>query len=207
MFVAQPDLYTQTSPAVRACQPDDVIGPEAGTWRQALVEYNRQYRLDGANPFSLLPAGCLYKHKVYQSLVGAYGSPNVYILSAGWGLIRSDYLLPDYNITFSKQGKVPEHAQRERNQDKFWHGVNHLLDAGLQPEEPIHFFGGKSYLPLYYQLANPLVGRKVIHYMGKMRDADRRIGYEYEVHTGRENMNWQYGAADLFIQTHPREAA
>ena len=34
-------------------------------------------------------------------LVEIFGIDNVYILSAGWGLIRASFLTPNYDITFS----------------------------------------------------------------------------------------------------------
>jgi hypothetical protein len=53
------------------------------------------------NPLGLYPAYRLYENRVYGRLVEAFGVENIYILSAGWGLIRADFLTPYYDITFS----------------------------------------------------------------------------------------------------------
>ena len=53
------------------------------------------------SPFGLLPAYQLYENSTYNRLVDRFGLSNVYILSAGWGLIPADFLTPHYDITFS----------------------------------------------------------------------------------------------------------
>ena len=50
-----------------------------------LIRYNRQ----GLNPDGLFRGAELYKPPVYRALVERSGWQNVFILSAGWGLIRS----------------------------------------------------------------------------------------------------------------------
>ena len=92
----------------------------------------------------------LYKPKIYGDLVGAFGWANVFVLSAGWGLIRSDFLTPDYDITFSSQGKP--WSKRSKRLTRPLQDFNHLKDARLSPDESIHFFGGMDYLELYYEL-------------------------------------------------------
>ncbi len=118
-FVARPDLYTDGLAAFRPCRPDNPAGPEAGTWRDVLARYNERYAREGANPDRLLPAGDLYSPRVYRGLTDAFGPANVFILSAGWGLVRADFLLPDYDITFSNQPNVPRYARRGRREDRF----------------------------------------------------------------------------------------
>ena len=88
-FVAYPQLAPQNSGRVYA-RPDDRL--EDGTsWRQLLQRYNED---PGGNPLHLYPAYQLYQNKTYSLLVDRFGSNTVYILSAGWGLVRADYLLP-----------------------------------------------------------------------------------------------------------------
>lgn len=203
-FVARPNLYTDEPAAFRPCRPDDTADPEAGTWRDVLARYNERYAREGANSDRLLPAGDLYSPRVYRGLVDAFGSANVYILSAGWGLVRADFLLPDYDITFSNQKKVSKYARRGQRDNAPWRDFNQLRDAGLTPDETVHFFGGRDYLPLYYRLADALPGRKVIHHK---TDTPRRAGYEYEAYTGPANTNWHYPAAEAFIRSHAGEAA
>src|SRR5215469_5970010 len=78
------------------------------TWREFLTLYNA----DGTNPQGLLPAYRLYKNDVYERLVDTCGAENVYILSAGWGLIGARFLTPYYNITFSQNAR-PEYRRRK----------------------------------------------------------------------------------------------
>jgi hypothetical protein len=115
----------------------------AGTsWRETLLEYNRTAK---KNPLGLYPAYRLYQNKIYERLVARFSLQNVYILSAGWGLIGADFLTPYYDITFSQSA---ERFKRRRNADRY-------LDCSMLPDrldEAIVFFGGKDYLPLLLSL-------------------------------------------------------
>ena len=73
-------------------RPDD-LSDGHHTWRERLLEYNKEAN---SNSLGLLPAYRLYARKVYEDLVGKFGTNQVFILSAGWGLIASDFLTPDY---------------------------------------------------------------------------------------------------------------
>jgi hypothetical protein len=64
----------------------------------------------------LLPAWQLYDRPVYRELVHALGAENVFILSAGWGLLSADFLTPNYDITFSKTAK---RYKRRRVRDRY----------------------------------------------------------------------------------------
>jgi hypothetical protein len=96
-FVARPDLAPAEADRIYA-RPDD-ISDLGLSWREQLREYNENPR---SNPLRLLPAYQLYENKTYGLLVDRFGSESVYILSAGWGLIRSIFLTPYYDITFSQ---------------------------------------------------------------------------------------------------------
>ena len=89
-FVAQPDL-AQPSKIYTYSRPDDVADV-GGTWRELLSDYNKRNR--DANQLGLLKAWQLYRHKTYGQLVRQLGEENVYILSAGWGLLPANYLTP-----------------------------------------------------------------------------------------------------------------
>jgi hypothetical protein len=65
------------------------------------MDYNNN---PGGNPLGLVPAYRLYDNAVYQRLVDRLGIANVYILSAGWILLRADFLTP----------VLGHHDQRER---------------------------------------------------------------------------------------------
>lgn len=96
VFVAHPEIAPAENAHVYA-RPDDA-SENGRSWRNLLLEYNSR---PGNNPLGLLPAYQLYTNGTYGRLVERLGANNVYILSAGWGLIRSDFLTPYYDITFS----------------------------------------------------------------------------------------------------------
>ena len=75
-------------------------------------------------------------------------------------MIRSDFLTPDYDITFSNQG---DPWSRRRSRDRF-QDFNHLRDSDISSDETVYFFGGKDYLSLYYFLTQSVSVRKVIYH-------------------------------------------
>jgi len=116
----------------------------------------------------------------------------VFILSAGWGLVSSNYLLPDYNITFSTQGTALCH--RRKPSDRFL-DFNHLAVARLRPEEKLYFLGGKNYLPLFLVLTKSLNVRKIVFH--RQASAPHHDGYDF-IEYPRGRTNWHYlCAADL----------
>ena len=107
MFVAKPDAAPPSESQVYA-RPDDV-SDTGKSWRTVLQEYNA---VPGDNPLGLLPAWQLYKNSTYNILADHCGPDRLYILSAGWGLIRADFLTPNYDITFSKARNVEPFKRR-----------------------------------------------------------------------------------------------
>ena len=184
LFVAHPESYTLQD---KCCRPDDIREDTDCTWRDYLESYNQK----GSNPNKIYSAGDLYKPQIYKALVQKFGAENVFILSAGWGLVRSDYLLPYYDITFSNQGE-PYSQRRPRDRFK---DFNQLSDSGIHPDETIYFFGGQSYLPLYRSLTQNIPARKVIYH--SQGSAYHLQGYEC-IHYGSYT-NWHYICAQDFI--------
>jgi hypothetical protein len=88
-FVAQPAL-APSDPARVYKRPDDFSDDGITRWRQVLLNYNK----NGRNTLSLYPAYELYRNPVYRRLASRL--PNLYILSAGWGLIKATFLTPYY---------------------------------------------------------------------------------------------------------------
>ena len=118
--------------------------------------------------------------------------------------MRSDFLLPDYNITFSTQSYVPIWAGRGRRPNATWQDFNYLRVAGPSPDEFVHFFGGVDYRRVFYRLADCIPARKVIHYRGVA--PPHRQGYEPpQLYLGEETRNWHYLATEAFIRTHSAE--
>jgi hypothetical protein len=107
VFVADPDAAPIDASYFYA-RPDDPS--ETGlSWREALLKYNEGA---GTNALGLYPAWQLYENRTYGRLVDRFGLNKVYILSAGWGLIRADFLTPYYDITFS--ASADDHKRRRR---------------------------------------------------------------------------------------------
>ena len=159
LFVADPDKAPDGKGVVYK-RPDDPAD-SGRSYREELVEYNREYnRRPRDNPFGLLPAGKLYRNPVYAKLVNKFSTRNVFILSAGWGLIASDFLTPYYDITFSNSAKGNDAYKRRRKNDCF-------MDLRMLPADrtgQIVFLGGKDYIPLFCRLTEDAKSERVVFY-------------------------------------------
>ena len=191
-FVAQPDIAPRR-PGVAYERPDGDSGCGV-TWRRWLVEYNQKHVGRANNPDGLLPAWQLYKPPIYGQLVNKYGQENIFILSAGWGLIRSDFLTPAYDITFSNQ--ADEYKKRMYEKDKF-SDYNALRQPEVEIKGPIVFLGGKSYVDLFCKLTEALGCRKVVFYKGYRPSVPP--GYEPKAYSTKTNTNWHYLCAQDLI--------
>jgi hypothetical protein len=170
-------------------RPDDDTG-EGKSWREMLLEYNRE---SYGNPLRLLPAYRLYENPVYERLVDKFGIENVYILSAGWGLIRSDFLTPDYDITFSASARGDDAYKRRRKGDPY----NDFCMLREETEDEVIFFGGKDYVPLFCALTKGVKGqRKVFHSSGQAPEAPGCIPVKFETST---RTNWHYECARAYL--------
>ena len=189
-FVARP-AEAPRDPAFEYANPDGLDG--AGKpWRGILLAYNEAHRdASKSNPWQLLPAWKLYRHPVYSRLASKYGLQNLYILSAGWGLIRADFLTPNYDITFSSSA---EKYVRRRAGDRFsdW---NELPD---DTTSPIVFFGGRDYVRLFSALTKEVSGERHIFYNSLTPpDAPKCHLQRYETRT---RTNWHYECAQAFME-------
>ncbi len=201
LFVANPGVCPSVPWGLRYARPDDSCGANGTTWRDVLTRYNEQPE----NPCDICRAADLYRpnehefRKLYCELADTFGWDHVFILSAGWGLIRATFRTPDYNITFSTQAKKDKAWAWRNTKDSssVWLDFNHLQEAQISQDEPIHFFGGKDYCPLFYSLVASLPGKKIVHYKGNVA---RRHGFEYAEYMGSEkNRTWHYRAAKEFL--------
>jgi hypothetical protein len=184
IFVAQPKDAPVTADVLHA-RPDDASG-FGGTWREALVKYNDE---PGDNLFRLLAAWQLYDNRSYGHLAESLGVRNLFILSAGWGLIRSDFLTPYYDITFST---AAEPYKRRRLGDPY-------RDFCMLPatREEIVFFGGKDYLPLFCSLTDEQIGRRTVFY-NSSRIPDAPGCRLRRFHTSTRT-NWHYECVNAFL--------
>jgi hypothetical protein len=167
------------------------------TWRRLLLEYNQNPE---GNPLGLYPACRLYNNGIYWRLVERLGIEKVFILSAGWGLIRADFLTPSYDITFSKNPSVPAYKRRAKS-DRY-------EDFRMLPEgqvDDLVFFGGKDYIPSFCALTSAFKGRRTVFYRvgpGRPSSAGPLIGpgcafLPFETPT---RTNWHYVCANAFLE-------
>lgn len=185
-FVAHPELAPPDNTRVYA-RPDD-LAEDGVSWRQKLSDYNKS---PDTNPLHLLPAYQLYEHPIYRRLADKCGVENFYILSAGWGLIRADFLTPPYDITFSQMGAP---LSRRSKYDDF----NDYAMLSNPAGENILFFGGRSYVPYFDRLTESVSGEKIVYYnSANMPQLPHCILRRYETTT---KTNWHYECADAFLR-------
>lgn len=186
-FVANPQLAPLSATHAFA-HPDDVAS-DGETWRQRLLRYNLEAP---DNPQGLLPASKLYSNPAYESLVRKFGPEQIFILSAGWGLIPSTFLTPDYDITFSGAPNVAPHCRRKK-------GDAYADSCLLQDDgEPISFLGGKDYLPLFCKLTAPLRATKKVFFNSSVAPT-LGSGFTTERFPTSRRTNWHYGCADDIV--------
>ncbi|MDB5575301.1 MAG: hypothetical protein JWR80_477 [Bradyrhizobium sp.] len=197
MFVAEPAIAPPEPDCVFA-HPDDVsdYGP---TWRQVLVSYNAN---PGNNPLGLKPAFELYKNPAYRALVKELGASKVFILSAGWGLIGASFLTPNYDITFNAATKR-KHPWKFRKRDSHFEDLCQLPSDTV---EPVVFFGGKDYVPLFCRLTGGIASNRTIFYRtsklpeqaSKPPDAP---GCALEAFPTNTSTNWHYERVKAFLKS------
>lgn len=183
-FVAHP----REAPAaqdVLFAHPDEV-SPDGWPWRETLLKYNIN---QSDNPLRLLPAWQLYKNPTYERLVRRFGVQSVYILSAGWGMIRSDFLTPYYDITFSA---TADSYKRRRPKDRY---CDFRMLAGTA--EDIVFFGSPEYVPLFCELTADVRGKRIVFY--RARRPPDAPGCSLRRFETRTRTNWRYECANAFL--------
>ena len=184
MFVAAPSLAPQGDGVVYA-HPDDV-SDTGKTWRKVLRDYNASPEND---QFGLLPAWRLYCPRTYQRLKNRFGLDRLFILSAGWGLIRADFLTPNYDITFSNAAE----KFKRRTPSMTFHDFHHLRPN--DSAAPIVFFGGRNYLNLFCRLTKEAKNPRILNYAGKTKpDAPGCILRKFR----KSYTNWHYTCAEEF---------
>ena len=185
-FVADPSLAPAV-PSTRAVHPDD-IAHDGQSWRDFVLVYNARYRETGDNPFGLHAAGQLYTNAAYDSICKS--TDPTYILSACWGLVPTDFLLPNYDVTFSRSQGAPDHALRQS--DAGWLDFNMLpRDAG----DELVFVGGRSYLSAFERLSRNYAGKRTAYHA--LTNAPDIPGVEMRKFYTDTRTNWHYALAHL----------
>ena len=188
LFVDDP-VEAPASRSLRYARPDDVASA-GDTYREQLERYNRDNRTD--NPWGLLPAWRLYKPREYSTLVDALGVDNVFILSAGWGLVPAEYLLPNYDITFSRSVRGRDAYKRRGLSDKRYRDFSMLPQNAAKH---VFFFGSKDYLALFCNLTANVRQRTVF-----VRSKDLPHGIDCRIvryETDRRT-TWYYECVNAF---------
>ena len=194
MFVADPKKAPTDNEIVYK-RPDDRAGSGL-SYREELVKYN--HRRPGDNPLGLLSAGELYSNPVYAELVNTFCAQNVFILSAGWGLIPADFLTPDYDITFSSSAKGKDAYKRRRRNDAF-------MDLSMLPAdrtEPIVFLGGRDYVPLFCCLTESAKAERIVFYRygGSSDNPPAASGCRLLRFETTTRTNWHYECAKALMR-------
>jgi hypothetical protein len=185
-FVAHPKI-APVGPAKIYARPDD-MSDRGISWREQLRKYNEN---QSTNPLGLLPAYQLYENNTYGSLVNRFGIENVYILSAGWGLIPSDFLTPYYDITFSPSADSYKRRRRGERYDDF-----RMLPDSTQGR--IIFIGGKDYLPLFSGLTGQVKGERIVFFNSIATPRFNNCAFKrFETAT---RTNWHYECAEALIE-------
>ena len=186
MFVANPDDAPTEETYVYA-RPDD-ISETGKSWRTVLCDYNTN---PGNNPLGLLQAWQLYENPTYKILADHSGLGQLYILSAGWGLISAEFLTPKYDITFSMV-KKEETFKRRKHRAKY----NDFCMLPSDTTESIVFFGGRDYIALFCELTAEITSHRHILYAGSKLDVTgcrlQRFGDTYT--------NWHYECAKAYAE-------
>ena len=180
VFVADPASAPPREDCLYA-RPDDAADDGGGTWRDQVRSYDVERGL--INPFGLRPAYQIYTPAVYRDLVAALGVDRVYVLSAGWGLIRADFLTPNYDITFSHAGA--RHTRR-RLTDRY---LDFRQMSAATPG-PVMFLGGQSYVATFAALTADLTVERIILHAGEWMAPPpgcRAVKYKTTART-----NWHY---------------
>jgi hypothetical protein len=107
--------------------------------------------------FTFIPSYQLYENKAYGRLMDRFGLRNVYVLSAGWGLIRADFLTP----FFSPRADPYRRRRKTDRYDDF-----RMLPRNTKRD--IVFFGGKDYLPLFCLLTYTIRSKKIVFFNSKI---------------------------------------
>lgn len=193
LFVADPK-QAPSEPGLCHARPDS-RSSFCVTWRKLVVGYNENRR---NNPLGLLPAWSLYPDQIYAQLVEQLGVHKVYILSAGWGLVKASFLIPNYDISLSPDA---EPFRRRQSNDSY-------ADFCMLPansDEDLYFFGGAEYAPLFCQLTAAHPGRRIVFYHGA--NAPAAPGCTLRRFESGSETRWHQECATAFLADRPKPCA
>lgn len=205
-FVADPQ-NCEKDPNFVYARPDDPSDQDNKTWREVLCEYNTTHQGE-KNPLNLKPAYQLYTpiqphQEIYTEIKNKIGSKQFYIFSAGWGLVRSDFLLPKYDITFSPSVKSNLPWIYRSADDNGFHDFCHIKP---NYNERIYFFGSCAYVKPLTSILEHNPSLKEIYYHTKKRKEKfkslkkkENFSFHNIVNKFNNQHTWYYEAAQIFI--------
>ena len=175
----------------RLCfHPDNLIPNKNITWRELVAQ--QEVRDD------LLPSYKLYKTEIYNRLFQHYGD-DLFIFSAGWGIVKATYKLPKYNVTFSKNNNAPIYSIR--NSNDIFKDFNQL--EGIDDKEKIIFFAGKDYVIPFCKLTKHLPNEKIIIFKNndvlKNNPFVNKDNFQFINFKTKTRTNWHYEFANNII--------
>jgi hypothetical protein len=175
-------------------KPDDRIPGTTKTWRDLVLEQNEP---------DLVPAYKLYSHVIYRDLYHVFGN-RFYILSAGWGIIRADFKIPAYDITYSPN--APNYAIR--TDDIGWNDINHLQeDSGkFDSNTEIILFASSYYAPHFCYMAQSIPYNKIVLKYTSNKSENGRVrqvqNCSWTNYYTTQKTNWYYEAAQRFTENY-----
>ncbi len=159
-----------------------------------------EYILGHQNLISFM-AFQLYNKPYYRLMRAVFGD-RFFIQSAGFGIVRSDLKLPNYNITF--KGNNTNQRDFIANEGNGYFDLNQILDSGITNEDLV-FVGSIDYLKQFIELTSGMPNRKIIFYKGNpilrpYRNLNQQFVFvKYEPETiGRA---WHYELADRLAES------
>lgn len=172
------------------CHPDNIIPNENITWRELIAGQDERE--------DLIACHILYSPNIYRLLYERYQN-DLFIFSAGWGIVRAEYKLPKYNITFSNGSNIPTYARRNNN-DVF-NDFNQL--QGINEGELIVLLAGKDYVLPFCQLTKDIPNKKIIvHTSQSILDNNPYLNnhnFSFLHYQTNTRTNWHYEFAKRLI--------
>lgn len=180
--------------------PWSTISGTSTTWIDIVHEYNERSTLPQnisvQNDSVLINAADLYSNPAYRNLRECFGYESIFILSAGWGLVRGDTKIPPYDITFSNAAEgncqITPSERVKYNSAK--------LNVGECDE--LHLFITRKYLEywnLFFSERMHDVKNVILHWR-----KGQYVPYgNYSVfeHDCEGKTNWHYQAVNQFLSS------
>jgi hypothetical protein len=196
-FFARPELFSgSTAPW------DEVPTSSRFSWIDCVKALNgiagaeswARFSNTGIGADEFFHTGDLYIPKSYSNLIDRFGYKSVYILSAGWGLLRADRLIPTYDVTFTNVPKYPWKKVTVAHRCKF-----DSVETHIPGNDEVHLFITGNYLD-YVKRAFKLnlENRGVLHIRSTQFQPEG-FGKTVEHDCGDQSTNWHYTAVKQFL--------